>query len=96
MSIAEPPLSFRENKVAASYGESNQDSELLVAGVQPAFNEIEHEMWTIGVYHDVNSWLKVVAEYNDMEMTCNSALGAKCGIATKEADGFSVGGFIFW
>ena len=85
-----------KTKVAASYGESNQDSQVGSATSQ-AFNEVEHEMWTIGVYHDVNSWLKVVAEYNDAEQDCSTALGARCaGADNQESDGFSVGGFIFF
>ena len=41
-------------------------------------------MTTIGVYHDVNSWLKVVAEYNDQ----SGQFGKISNLA--------VGGFIFW
>ena len=36
--------------------------------------KIESELWTVGVYHDVNSWLKVIAEYGNYE---NNLLGAK-------------------
>ena len=81
-----------KTKVAVSYGESNQDDE--AAGAL-SFNEVEHEMWTVGVYHDVTSWLKVVAEYNDYEQEATApTTGAP--IDGLEGDVFSVGGFIFW
>jgi hypothetical protein len=71
--------------VGASYGESNQDSD--------TFNTSEeNEMWTVGVYHDVNSWLKLVAEYSNQESTGTNGLLSGLG----EADVFSVGGFILW
>jgi hypothetical protein len=43
--------------------------------------------YTGGVYHDVNSWLKVIAEYNtyEYEHTLNS-----------KVEGFSIGAFMFW
>jgi len=82
-----------KTKVAISYGESNQDSEVNPA-TGNTFNEVEHEMWTVGVYHDVTSWLKVVAEYNDADQEADTPAGAR--VDGLEADGFSVGGFIFW
>jgi len=97
-----------KTKIAGSYGESNQDSsgELNnVAGsfIRAGFNEIENSMWTVGIYHDVTPWLKVVAEYNNLDMECTYGeydpnfgpdAGEPCG--EIEADNFSVGGFIFW
>jgi len=41
----------------------------------------------VGVYHDVNSWLKLVAEYNDQD-TDTLGIG--------EIQNFSVGGFLLW
>jgi hypothetical protein len=63
--------------VGASYGESNQDAD--AAGNFAESNELT----TIGVYHDVNSWLKLVAEYNMQSGFQNN-------------DHLSLGGFIFW
>ena len=87
-----------KTKVGISYGETNQDDEALGAdGIH--FNDVSHEMWTVGVYHDVTSWLKVVAEYNHMEQESHLAPGLPFGtvqIDEIEADIFSVGGFIFW
>jgi len=90
-----------KTKIGFSYGESNQDSELSVAptnalGETLSFNEVEHSMWTVGIYHDVTSWLKVVAEYNDAEQECSTAAGARCALTDLEVDGFSVGGFLFY
>ena len=74
-------------KVGLSYGETNQDNVSLVGAQNntgDAAIERSNELTTIGVYHDVNSWLKVVAEYNDQK----SQLGNISNI--------SLGGFIFW
>lgn len=70
-----------KTKIGVSYGESNQDGNLVGAP------DLDSEMWTVGVYHDINSWLKVMAEYNHYE---SDVLGI------DEADNFSVGGFILW
>ena len=74
-----------KTKIGLSYGESNQDRN--DAGVVAPVNnaaERSNELVTIGVYHDVNSWLKVVAEYNDQS--------GQFGKITN----YAVGGFIFW
>ncbi len=65
-------------KVAASYGESEQKDNGTT---------LNNNLWTVGVYHDVNSWLKLVAEYNNQE---SDQLGV------TDADVFGVGAFIFW
>ncbi len=67
-------------KVALSYGESESE----IAGATNT-----RELFTVGVYHDVNSWLKLVAEYNDFEIDA-------AGTSTGESDVFSVGAFLFW
>jgi len=74
-------------KVGVSYGESNQDNVTLGTPVNnggDAAIERSNELTTIGVYHDVNSWLKIVAEYNDQQ----SQFG--------NISNLSLGGFIFW
>jgi len=63
--------------VGLSYGESNQDAD--ADGNVAESNELT----TLGIYHDVNSWLKVVAEYNMQS-------------GFQENDHVSLGGFIFW
>jgi len=68
-----------KTKVGGGYGSSQQDSD-------GAGNiEIDNTVWTVGVYHDVNSWLKLVAEYNDQESTIFG-----------DIENFSVGGFLLW
>ena len=63
--------------LGVSYGESMQDADAS------GNTSTAHQLTTIGVYHDVNSWLKVVAEYNAQ----NGHL---------KQDTVSLGGFIFW
>jgi predicted porin len=69
-------------KIGGGYGESTQDADTAY-GIPSS----EGELWTVGVYHDVNSWLKVIAEYGNYE---NSLLGQ------KDVDTFSIGGFLLW
>ena len=75
-----------KTKIGLSYGESNQDQVRLAQtnDTQNASAARSNELVTIGVYHDVNSWLKVVAEYNDQS--------GQFGKITN----YAVGGFIFW
>ena len=67
-------------KIGGGFGESRQDAD----AINPKF---ESELWTVGVYHDVNSWLKVIAEYGNYE---SDLLGQ------KDVDTFSIGGFLLW
>ena len=69
-------------KIGGGYGESNEDTDLMYG-----IGGVESELWTVGVYHDVNSWLKVIAEYGNYE---NNLLGQ------KDVDTFSIGGFLLW
>jgi hypothetical protein len=63
--------------VSAQYAELEDDT-------SGATNEADK--YTIGVYHDVNSNLKLVAEYTQVEDDAN----------TTETDIFSLGGFVFF
>jgi len=63
--------------IGLSYGESNQDADA------DGNTADSNELTSFGVYHDVNSWLKVVAEYNMQS-------------GFQENDNISLGGFIFW
>jgi len=72
-----------KTKVGVTYGESNAELNQLDV-------DLENQAWTVGVYHDVNSWLKLVAEYTDQE---SNFLGTG---GSHEAQTFSVGGFILW
>ena len=69
-------------KIGGGYGESRQDADAMY-GI-PKF---ESDLWTVGVYHDVTSWLKVVAEYGNYS---HDILGH------DDVDTFSIGGFLLW
>ena len=69
-------------KIGGGYGESSQDADAMY-GI-PGF---ESDLWTVGVYHDVTSWLKVVAEYGNYS---HDILGH------DDVDTFSIGGFLLW
>jgi hypothetical protein len=79
-----------KTKVGVSYGEGNMDS---VSTGGSAFglptDHIERSMWTVGVYHDVSSWLRLIAEYNHGELDTGSG-------RSPSADTMSIGGFLFW
>lgn len=76
-----------KTKVGVSYGEGTLDD--MGATALVGATEIERSLWTVGVYHDVSSWLRLVAEFNHGELEAG-------GTTNPEADTFSVGGFLFW
>ncbi len=86
-----------KTKVAASYGESQQKDNGI---------DSTNELWTIGVYHDVTSWLKLVAEYNDVDSSSDNTGGVtfinnvgnleSVPNTASESQTFSIGAFIFW
>ena len=49
----------------------------------------QKSLWTVGVHHDVNSWLKIVAEYNRAQYGINNSNDGK-------EDSISVGGVLKW
>ena len=68
-------------KVGVSWGES---TETPAGGTK-----VTNDLWTVGVYHDVNSWLKVIAEYGQAD--------TEAGVfGPAEHDVFSIGGFLLW
>ena len=89
-----------KTKVGVSYGEGNLDSIngfTDANGVTHAFagggvttHHMERSLWTVGVYHDVSSWLRLIAEYNRGELNNND------GAHAPQANTFSVGSFLFW
>jgi len=83
-------------KVAMSYGESNQDGSTDSTGAVDVFNDVTNEMWTVGVYHDLTSWLKLVAEYNNIDKEVSSPIAGDQSSTEIEADAFSVGAFMTW
>ncbi len=76
-----------KTKVGVSYGESRQDRN-AVYGI-PSF---KNTMWTVGVYHDVTSWLKVMAEYDEANLSGSN--GPMLGWHRQNE--FSIGGFLLW
>jgi len=58
-------------------------------GVANESRAAQQNAWTVGVYHDVTSWLKVVAEYTNSETEWH-------GGESHDVDTFAVGGFFFW
>ena len=69
-------------KIGGGYGESSQDGDAMYNIL-----DVNSELWTVGVYHDVNSWLKVIAEYGNYESTL---------LGFEDVDTFSIGGFLLW
>jgi hypothetical protein len=96
---------FGKAKLLASYGQSTADettndkacrtgvgicSAAGVAGAGFAGARLKSQsMFTVGMYYDVNSWLKLVAEYNMQEDEWHDG-------TDLEADIFALGGFFFW
>lgn len=80
-----------KTKVGVSYGEGNLDA-IDATGVagNGVGTHVERQLWTVGVYHDVSSWLRLIAEYNRGELNTHTP-GKNPGANT-----FSVGSFLFW
>jgi len=78
-----------KTKVGVSYGQSAIERDGN-PGLTTDDVEIERNMWTVGVYHDVNSWLKLIAEYNQAQLEVTGAAD------DPESNTFSVGSFFFW
>lgn len=79
-----------KTKVGVSYGEGNlDDTGTGGTGANGVNGDLERSLWTVGVYHDVSSWLRLIAEYNHGELDAGAG-------NNPEADTFSVGGFLFW
>ncbi len=73
-----------KTKIGGGWGQSNEDGDAAFGAV-----DRENTLITVGVYHDVNSWLKVIAEYGMQEQEV-------AGVEVVEADIFSIGGFVLW
>ncbi len=81
-----------KTKVGVSYGEGNLDA-IDANGTTPAGvvgTHTERQLWTVGVYHDVSSWLRLIAEYNRGELNTHTPGH------NPQANTFSVGSFLFW
>lgn len=73
-----------------SYGESTLDRTSFEKSSGLGLGSIdERSMWTVGVYHDITSNLKLVAEYSQQEEEFHDG-------SDNETDVISLGGFISW
>jgi hypothetical protein len=56
------------------------------------------QLWTVGVYHDVNSWLKLIAEYSKEQNSFPENLTPAPGTlrARSDSDAFMIGSFFLW
>ena len=82
-----------KTKLGLSYGEGNLESIDTLGGDVAANgvgSHLERQLWTVGVYHDVSSWLRLIAEYNHGSLN-DGRVGHN-----PEANTFSVGSFLFW
>lgn len=55
-------------------------------------------LWTVGVYHDVNSWLKLIAEYSNEQNSFPENLTPAPGTlrARSDSEAFMIGSFFLW
>jgi hypothetical protein len=86
-----------KTKIAASYGESNQEGENYPGFGR--FRDISNDMWVVGVYHDLTPWLKLVAEYaetNSQSFNVDFNGDNTTKANNISSDVVSLGGFIFW
>lgn len=91
-----------KTKLGMSYGVSTEEAFGLATialsndADERMARDVELSMWTIGVYHDMTSWLKLIAEYSHQKNDFGeNKFSGSTGTAT-EADIFSVGTFFFW
>ena len=90
---------FGKTKLGVSYGESNQDAFKKAVALSPLVKnqEVSLSMWTVGVYHDINSWLKLIAEYsNSKNDFSRNASDATTFSGKTESNTFSVGTYFVW
>jgi hypothetical protein len=83
-------------RVGVRYGESNQDGKDDQSVANLDFADVSRDMWTIGVYHDVNSWMKLIAEYNDATVDTKSPIAGDLSRTKAEWDTFAIGAFFLW
>ena len=80
-----------KTKVGVSYGAGNLDAIGSTGITANSFGtRPEHQLWTVGVYHDVSSWLRLIAEYNRGDLNTHT-VGK-----TPGANTFSVGSLLYW
>lgn len=93
-----------KTKFGVSYGQSTEDAfsdsivrqSAFLDANEMALRDVELSMWTVGVYHDVNSWLKFIAEYSHSRNDFSANEVTLANGTETEADTFSIGSFFFW
>ncbi len=77
-------------KLGVSYGQNSKDETAADAAVRSTAAEIDtRRSVTVGVYHDLTKFLKLVAEYTRAQTTW-------FGGASQDANVFALGGFFLW
>lgn len=71
---------------ATSLGISYSESTMQIQS--GSMDDANSELWSVGLYHDVNSWLKLIAEYNEISSSNFSF--------DEDRSSISVGGAIRW
>ncbi len=80
-----------KTKVGVSYSEGSfETSDRRGIAANVADKRVERQLWTVGVYHDVSSWLRLMAEYNRGELNTQSTR------KDASANAISVGTFLYW
>lgn len=80
-----------KTRIGLSYSEgSMQTSGRPGASAGIADKHVDRQLWTVGVYHDVSSWLRLMAEYNRGELNTQSTR------KDATANAISVGTFLYW
>ena len=90
---------FGKTKLGVSYGESNQDAfkKNVVLSGATRNQDVSLSMWTVGVYHDINSWLKLIAEYSNAKNDFSRNAADPTTYSGKtESNTFSVGTYFVW
>lgn len=83
--LVQGSYTFGANRVVLSYGETDADQN----GLGGVLGDFENENSSIALFHDVNSNLKLVAEYNMFEQNVKSS-----GASSADADTIALGAVV--
>ncbi len=92
--LAQATYTIGATKLGASYGRNmaNQtDVEKAAGGTLDNRSAI-----TAGVYHDLTSWMKLVAEYTNAKITWFKPAGSTASAPTQTSNIVGVGAVVFW
>ncbi len=91
--IAQATYTIGSTKIGLSYGESNADEtayDTLLRVTEGTRQIDKQSSITLGVYHDVNKWLKIAAEYSRIE---NEWYGSG---DSQKSNAIALGTFFMW